>query len=55
MFCYAHHSVTDTTQYVPVDVSSSTAIAWMSYYTNHRDMHAPQYVDADVPSSYFYR
>ena len=42
----------DAPQYVHVDVTSDTPIAWMSYYTHHSSMDDPQYVHVDVPSVY---
>jgi len=39
----------DALHYVHADVTSGAPIAWMSYYTHHSSMDAPQYVHVDVP------
>jgi len=39
-------------QYVFGNVSSSSFLGWMPYYTHHSDMDAPQYVHYDVASDH---
>jgi len=42
----------DATQYAHVNIPPCVAVAWTAFSTHHKDINAPQYVQADVPSSY---
>jgi len=52
--CLITHITMIWTQYVNVDALSGYAVDWMSYYTHHSDMDAPQYEHVDELSEYFF-